>query len=61
MPLGEIKERADPVTCRSVGWLVHRSKAATSLASSLTESDKAGCMEMVIPNVAIKKITVLRK
>lgn len=64
--LEDIQQSCRPLNCRSVGWLVAKKNGMTLLTPSLSGTDNNkivtnGDGHMAIPNVCIKKITVLRK
>lgn len=47
----------EPLTCRSVGWLVYEGERAITLAPHVTlEEEPQRCGQMTIPNCAILKI-----
>lgn len=50
----------EPLSCRSVGWLVHDGEAAKTLAAHMTlETPPQRSGEMTIPTCAITKIVPL--
>jgi hypothetical protein len=50
----------EPVTCRSVGWLIHDGKAAKTIAAHMTDEDEPQrCGEMTIPACSIRKVRTL--
>lgn len=64
-PLDEIAGAAEPIYCRSVGWLVSRRNGTTVLASSISGEGNRnvrlfGRGDIAIPNKAILKLTRLR-
>jgi hypothetical protein len=57
---------ADPLLCRSVGWLIHDSKNSKVVVPHISnpDSDNAppqGCGDMAIPTRCIIRITPLRE
>jgi hypothetical protein len=64
-PLDEIAGAAEPVYCRSVGWLVSRRNGTTVLVSHVSGEANGnirlfGKGDIAIPNRAIRKMTCLR-
>lgn len=63
-PIDTFEERAAPLPCRTVGWLVHKSKTMTVIVNSLAgggDLQMNACGEMAIPNVCIQRVSVLRR
>lgn len=51
----------NPLTCRSVGWLVYDGKDAKTVAPHMTDEEvPQRCGEMTIPSRAVLKIRTLR-
>ena len=64
-PLDEIAGAAEPVYCRSVGWLVSRRNGTTVIVSSISGEGNRnirlfGRGDIAIPSKAILKLTCLR-
>ena len=65
-PLREIVRNAEPVICRSVGWLVHDSKRCKVIVPHISGEKNEGVIpygdgDLSIPAKAIIKTTVLRR
>lgn len=64
-PLNEIADAAEPVYCRSVGWLVSERNGMTVLVSHISGERNGnvrlyGKGDIAIPKKAITRTTVLR-
>lgn len=64
--LEEIEQAAEPLYCRSVGWLVKETKECKVLVPHIAGEANGdiillGCGDLTIPIKAIKRLTVLRK
>ena len=60
--LSEFEGKIIPLACRSVGYLVKRTKEVVLIASHVAEGDDIGISDpFVIPVCVIKGITVLKK
>jgi hypothetical protein len=52
----------EPLTIRSVGWLVHDGPAARTIAASISEEESPQrCMEITIPCSAIQSVRAIRE
>lgn len=55
------KPEAEPLVCRSVGWLVAETKAAKMLAANVTnEANPQRCGDMTIPQRCIRSVKTLK-
>lgn len=64
-PLEDLERTAEPLHCRSVGWLVSKKKDCAIIASHISGEKNGntilqGCGDMTIPIKAIVKMTVLK-
>ena len=64
-PLSTIKKKAAPLMCRSVGWVVAKTRGHTVLTNARSNEHLGdagdGNGHFTIPNACIRKVTVLRK
>lgn len=65
-PMEEIEDAAQPLRCRSVGWLVSEAGNCKVLVPHIYGEKNDGivihgCGDLTIPNEAILKMTVLRQ
>lgn len=65
-PLEEIEQEGEPLTCRSVGWLLHESKSCKTIVPHVSGEKNedivlCGHGEICIPTKAIVKMIVLPK
>lgn len=61
-----IKQAAEPLYCRSVGWLIADNKDCKVLVPHLAgerhgEAALQGCGDLTIPTTAVVRLTVLRR
>ncbi len=64
--MDEVEAAAEPLRCRSVGWLATKTKECVVLVPHIAgEASGAiilqGCGDLTIPTKSITKTTVLRK
>jgi len=64
----QLESAAEPLRCRSVGWLVRRTRECVVIASHISGAEQAeqgatisGQGDMMIPRVAITRIRKLRQ
>ena len=63
--LGELEGTAEPLYCRSVGWIITRAKDCTVIVPHISGEKNGniilhGCGDMAIPTKSILKITQLK-
>jgi len=64
--LDVLKKSAEPLYCRSVGWLLSETKQYKVIVPHMTGENRwnkllQGCGDIAIPTAAIVKLTVLRR
>lgn len=62
--LNKLEEKAEPLYCRSVGWLIAETRECKLIAPHIAGEQNGdimlqGCGDMVIPTKAIVKVTTL--
>ena len=62
----QLEQAAEPLYCRSVGWLVSESRDCKVIVPHISGEKNgttmlSGCGDLTIPNKAILKLTVLKK
>jgi hypothetical protein len=63
--LKEIQQAAEPLYCRSVGWLIHDDKRVKSIVPHLAGEQNGdillhGCGNITIPTKSVVKMTILK-
>jgi hypothetical protein len=63
--LDKLKEKAEPLYCRSVGWLITETEECKVIVPHIAGEENGdivfqGCGDMVIPTKAIVKVKLLK-
>jgi hypothetical protein len=63
--LDELEDKAEPLYCRSVGWVVAETEGCKVIVPHIAGEENGdimlqGCGDMAIPTKAIVKVTILR-
>lgn len=64
--MDQLQQAAEPLYCRSVGWLAYEREDCKVLVPHISwerngQEMLTGCGDLTIPNKAIVRLTVLRK